>query len=69
MWKVHEPESIISKKVMLNQNLHFFSQVQTFSYAMNISFDDLTREIYELKNHLFNLRLLTLLKFEEKPNY
>ena len=47
--KVHEPKSIISKKVMLNQNLHFFSQVQTFSYAMNISFDDLTREIYELK--------------------
>lgn len=49
MGKVYEPESIISKKVMLNQNLHFFSQVQTFSYAMNISFHDLAREIYELK--------------------
>ena len=34
---------------MLNQNLHFFSQVQTFSHAMNISFDDLAREFYELK--------------------
>ena len=49
MGKVHEQESIISKKVMFNQNLHFFSQVQTFSYAMNISFDDLAREIYALK--------------------
>ena len=49
MGKVYEPESIISKKVMLNQNLHFFSQVQTCSYAINISFDDLAREIYELK--------------------
>ena len=44
-----EPESITSKKVMLNQNLHYYSQVQPFAYAMNISFDDLTREINELK--------------------
>ena len=44
-----DAESITSKKVMLNQNLHYYSQVQPFAYAMNISLDDLTREINELK--------------------
>lgn len=44
-----EPELITSRKVMLNQNLHYYSQVQPFAYAMNISFDDLEKEINELK--------------------
>lgn len=42
-------ETITCKKVMLNQNLHYYSQVQPFAYAMNISLDDLSEEINELK--------------------
>ena len=38
------------KKVMLNQNSHFKSQIIPFNYAMNISFDDLVFEINEIKN-------------------
>ena len=40
---------IISKKVMLNQGVHYQSQVMPFAYAMNISIDDLNREIIEIK--------------------
>lgn len=43
------PEEITSKKVMLNQNLHYYSQVQPFAYAMNILLDDIKNEINELK--------------------
>jgi len=43
------PETIVSKKVMLNQNLHYYSQVQPFAYAMNMSLDDIKNEINELK--------------------
>lgn len=44
-----EKEDLMSKKVMLNQNAHYYSQVMPFAYAMNLSFDDLGREINELK--------------------
>ena len=44
-----EKEDLMSKKVMLNQNAHYYSQVMPFTYAMNLSFDDLRREINELK--------------------
>lgn len=43
-------EDLMSKKVMLNQNAHFYSQVIPFAYAMNLSFDDLSKEINELKS-------------------
>lgn len=44
-----EKEDLMSKKVMLNQNAHYYSQIMPFAYAMNLSFDDLGREIGELK--------------------
>ena len=34
---------------MLDQNLHYYSQVLPFEYAINISLDDLDREINEIK--------------------
>lgn len=43
-------EELMSKKVMLNQNAHYYSQVLPFAYAMNVSFDDLRDEIMEIKN-------------------
>jgi hypothetical protein len=45
-----EKEDLMSKKVMLNQNAHYYSQIMPFAYAMNLSFDDLGREISELKS-------------------
>ena len=41
---------IMSKKVMLNQNSHYYSQVMPFAYAINISLDDIDREIKEIKS-------------------
>lgn len=38
------------KKVMLNQDSHYKSQIIPFNFAMNISLDDLIREIAEVKN-------------------
>lgn len=40
---------LMSKKVMLNQNEHYLSQIVPFNYAMNISIDDLIAEIKEIK--------------------
>ena len=40
---------LMSKKVMLNQNEHYRSQIVPFNYALNISLDDLIYEIEEIK--------------------
>lgn len=42
-------EDILSKKVMLNQAIHFYSLVEPMAYAMNMSFDQLAMEIKEIK--------------------
>ena len=42
-------EDILSKKVMLNQNAHYYSQIMPFAYAINLSIDDIDREIKEIK--------------------
>lgn len=43
---------LMSKKVMLNQGVHFNSQVLPFAYAINLSLDMLKDEIIELKTLL-----------------
>jgi len=40
---------LMSKKVMLNQGAHYYSQVMPFAYAINMSLDMLKDEILELK--------------------
>lgn len=40
---------LMSKKVMLNQNEHYQSQIIPFNYALNISLDELIGEIQEIK--------------------
>ena len=40
---------LMSKKVMLNQNIHYYSQIMPFAYAINISLDDLRNEIMQLR--------------------
>lgn len=40
---------LMSKKVMLNQNEHYQSQIIPFNYALNISLDELIHEIKEIK--------------------
>lgn len=42
-------EFLMSKKVMLNQNNHYQSQILPFNYALNISIDDLKDEIRDIK--------------------
>lgn len=41
---------LMSKKVMLNQNEHYQSQIIPFNYALNISLDELIGEIEDIKN-------------------
>ncbi|MDD4156999.1 MAG: hypothetical protein PHY08_10550 [Candidatus Cloacimonetes bacterium] len=41
---------LMSKKVMLNQGVHYYSQVMPFAYAINLSLDMLSEEIIEFKN-------------------
>lgn len=48
--KIVYKEQLMSKKVMLNQNVHFNSQVAPLSYAINLSLDDLQAEILDIKN-------------------
>lgn len=43
---------LMSKKVMLNQGVHYNSQVLPFAYAINLSLDMLRDEILELKTLL-----------------
>lgn len=40
---------LMSKKTMINQHNHYKSQILPFNYAINISLDELTREILEIK--------------------
>lgn len=40
---------LMSKKVMLNQNIHYKSQGEPFYYVMNLSYDDIYYEINEIK--------------------
>lgn len=47
-------EDIMSKKVMLNQSIHYNSLVMPMAYAINLSFDQISEEIKELKL-LFNI--------------
>ncbi|MCM1260776.1 MAG: hypothetical protein NC182_06560 [Prevotella sp.] len=42
-------ERFMMKKVMLNQDSHYKSQIIPFNFAMNISLDDLINEIAEVK--------------------
>lgn len=42
-------EAFMMKKVMLNQDSHYKSQIIPFNFAINISLDDLIREIDEIK--------------------
>lgn len=43
-------DTLMSKKVMLNQGVHYYSQVMPFAYAINLSLDMLSEEIIEFKN-------------------
>lgn len=45
-------EQLMCKKVMLNQGIHFNSQIAPFSYAINLSLDDLEKEINNIKDLL-----------------
>jgi len=40
---------LMSKKVMLNQGIHYQSQVMPFAYALNISLRELNQEIMEIR--------------------
>lgn len=42
-------EQLMCKKVMLNQGVHYNSQIEPFAYAINLSLDDLSNEIKEIK--------------------
>lgn len=44
-----EKEELMRKKVLLNQNEHYKSQIIPFHYALSISWDDIVEEILELK--------------------
>lgn len=43
-------DALMSKRVMLNQNTHYQSQVMPFAYAISLSIADLTKEIKDIKN-------------------
>lgn len=43
-------EQLMCKKVMLNQDIHYNSQIAPFSYAINLSLDDLQNEINSIKD-------------------
>ncbi len=44
-------EYLMSKKVMLNQHIHTNSQIEPFYYALNLSLDDIEKEIIDIKKH------------------
>lgn len=46
---------LMSKKVMLNQNTHVESQTIPFEYALNLSLDNLAKEIVEIKEAFSSL--------------
>jgi len=45
-------DALMSKKVMLNQGVHYYSQIMPFAYAINLSLDMLRDEIIELRTLL-----------------
>ena len=45
-----EQEDLTKRKVMLNQNDHYKSQIIPFQYALSISTDELVKDIIETKN-------------------
>lgn len=47
-----EREDLVRKKVLLNQNDHYKSQIIPFHYALSISCDDMANELLELKQIL-----------------
>ena len=47
-------EYLMSKKVMLNQHIHQKSQEMPFYFALNLSLDDVTKEISDIKEHFIN---------------
>ncbi len=46
-------EYLMSKKVMLNQHIHQKSQIMPFYYALNLTLDDISTEINDIKEHFF----------------
>ena len=44
-------EYLMSKKVMLNQHIHQQSQRIPFYYALNLTLDDISKEIKDIKEH------------------
>ena len=44
-------EYLMSKKVMLNQHIHQKSQEMPFYFALNLSLDDVSKEIIDIKEH------------------
>jgi hypothetical protein len=42
-------EKLMSYKVMMNQGIHYQSQVMPFAYALNVSIVDLNKEIEQIK--------------------
>lgn len=47
-------EELMVKKVMLNQGVHYHSQVMPMAYAINLSLDQLEKEINEIKSLFSN---------------
>ena len=45
---------LMSKKVMLNQHIHQQSQVMPFYYVLNLTLDDISKEINDIKEHFTN---------------
>lgn len=42
---------LMSKKVMLNQHIHQQSQIMPFYYVLNLTLDDISKEIKDIKEH------------------
>lgn len=47
-------EYLMSKKVMLNQHIHQKSQEMPFYFALNLSLDDVVKEIIDVKEHFID---------------
>ena len=47
-------EYLMSKKVMLNQHIHQKSQEMPFYFALNLSLDDVAKEIIDIKEHFID---------------
>lgn len=44
-------EYLMSKKVMLNQHIHQSSQIMPFYFTLNLTYDDISKEILDIKEH------------------